>query len=244
MKKTNKIKNQNGFTIMELMIATAVFTTILLVATFALIQIGKIYSKGVNTSATQRTARSITDEVSQAIQFSGSNVSSPTYDAATKRYFFAAGNKCYSFYLGKQLDSSPSATDQSKNVFVRKDISSCALPQATNWSGNDFTELMGQHMRVASFYICSPGQSPCSINTPSAKKTPADSNLYSVGIKVVYGDKDLLCRTDISSGAGSCTSNSTIADTDIPSEYLICKAGAGSQFCASSQIDTTVQKRL
>jgi hypothetical protein len=224
------------------MIATSIFTVILLLATFALIQIGKIYSKGVNSAATQSTARSIVDQVSQAIQFSGSAVNSPAQDATTKRYYFAAGSKCYSYAPGKQLDDTPTGTDQSTNAFVRKDSDTCIPPDAVDWIAsptNKFTELLGPSMRVTNFYICTPGDTSC------AAPTPADSNLYSIGIRLIYGDKDLICSPSISSGAGSCTSNDPIDDTDLATKTdLICKTGTGSQFCAISQISTTVQKRI
>lgn len=233
---------QEGFTIIELMIATTIFTVILLLATFALIQIGKIYSKGVNSTATQSTARSIIDEVGQAIQFSGDIIKTPAEDGTSGVYYFAAGSKCYSFAPGKQLEDDAGAADQSKNAFVRKDGITCTPPDATNWNaatpGNKFTELLGPHMRVATFYICEPGDTTCAV------PTPAGSNLYSVGIRIVYGDKDLLCRSSIASGPDSCSSGDVISDAGLTTNDLTCKLGAGSQFCAVSQITTTVQKRL
>lgn len=63
--------NQRGFTIIELMIATTVFSVVLLICSFAMLQIGRTYYKGIAMSRTQTVSRSIMDEVSQAIQFSG-----------------------------------------------------------------------------------------------------------------------------------------------------------------------------
>ncbi len=62
---------QKGFTIIELLLATAVFSLVLVGATSALIQIGRMYYKGLTTSNTQETARRIMEDVSRNIQFSG-----------------------------------------------------------------------------------------------------------------------------------------------------------------------------
>src|ERR1700677_3100882 len=66
-------QNESGFTIIELLIATLVFSTILLIATYGVIQIGRTYTKGYIGSLTQNTTRSIVDQISQAIQLSGPN---------------------------------------------------------------------------------------------------------------------------------------------------------------------------
>ena len=67
--KMYKIKNrrhhlsyfsgQKGFTVLELMIATTVFSVMLLLTTTGMIQIGKVYYKGLVTAKTQDTVRSI-----------------------------------------------------------------------------------------------------------------------------------------------------------------------------------------
>lgn len=66
-KKEKTIKNTAGFTIVELMIATVVFSVILILITTGIIQIGKAYYKGIIGSRTQETARKITDEVGRSI---------------------------------------------------------------------------------------------------------------------------------------------------------------------------------
>src|SRR5687768_12937296 len=68
MNFTDKPKN-SGFTIIELMIATVVFSTILLIITGGIVQIGKAYYKGVISARTQNTTRQLTDEVTRNLQF-------------------------------------------------------------------------------------------------------------------------------------------------------------------------------
>ena len=60
--------DQSGFTLLELMIATTIFSVILLLCTVGLIQIGKTYYKGSAIVRTQNVARDITDNITQAIQ--------------------------------------------------------------------------------------------------------------------------------------------------------------------------------
>ncbi len=56
------------------MIATLVFSVILTVITVGVISFTNHYYKGVNISATQNTARSIVDTISQAIQFGSAQI--------------------------------------------------------------------------------------------------------------------------------------------------------------------------
>lgn len=66
--------NTRGFTLVELMVATTVFSIIMLMCATAILQIGKIYSKGLNQIKAQETTRAITEEITRAIQFSNVDV--------------------------------------------------------------------------------------------------------------------------------------------------------------------------
>lgn len=48
----NKI-NTSGFTLIELMIATTVFSVVMLISTYGFIKINQYYTKGVNAARTQ-----------------------------------------------------------------------------------------------------------------------------------------------------------------------------------------------
>jgi prepilin-type N-terminal cleavage/methylation domain-containing protein len=87
MKRTNS----KGFTIIELLIATVIFSVILLVITGAIVQFGRIYYKGVVQSRTQERTRAITDSVVRNIQFSEEG--SPTQVGSCYRI----GNQSYNF---------------------------------------------------------------------------------------------------------------------------------------------------
>ena len=74
--------NQKGFTIVELMFSTTIFSAVLLLCLSALVQIGRMYYKGVTTSQTQEAARAVLDELTQAIQLSAGNIKAPVGIAA------------------------------------------------------------------------------------------------------------------------------------------------------------------
>ena len=64
-----RINKQNGFTIVELLIASAVFSFVILGASVAIIQISRLYYKGIIVSNTQTSAKAILDSITQAIQY-------------------------------------------------------------------------------------------------------------------------------------------------------------------------------
>lgn len=231
-KKFIAISNK-GFTIMELLIATTVFSVVLLICTAALLQIGKLYYRGVTEANTQEVARGVTDDISQMIQFSGATVyanhpvSSPTITN------YCIGNKNYSFVTGKQLVDGSPAADQSNHVLVVQNLGGADCTSATpaSFSGK---ELMSPNMRLAKFIICSPGD-PVSASCPVPP--PANSGIYQVNIRVVNGDSDLLCSPSLN----DCNSNNM---TNITQPDLACKSKAGFQFCAVSELSVTVEKSI
>ena len=59
--------NKQGFTLVELLLATAMFSFILLFVTFGIVQISRAYNKGIVVKRTQETARSVIQEMTRAI---------------------------------------------------------------------------------------------------------------------------------------------------------------------------------
>lgn len=96
MKRTNK--PQRGFTIIELLIATAVFSLVLIIFLTALIRISQLFYKGVNLANTQEATRNAIQTISDDVQFSGA---SPNVHAD----FFCVGGHRYSFNTGVQVGS-------------------------------------------------------------------------------------------------------------------------------------------
>ena len=65
------MRRQRGFTVVELMIATGVFSMLLVVILTAVTRIGRMYYKGLTTARTQEVARIVLDDIAQQIQYSG-----------------------------------------------------------------------------------------------------------------------------------------------------------------------------
>lgn len=103
MKRIHKT-NQEGFTIVELLIATAVLSMIILLTTVMITSIGNLYYKGVIQSRTQANARTITDDISQHLKFTDGDVwqSTQVYSGKTINSYCINGAR-YSYIVGVQL---------------------------------------------------------------------------------------------------------------------------------------------
>ncbi|MBI1856818.1 type II secretion system protein [Candidatus Saccharibacteria bacterium] len=172
---------QTGFTIIELLIATLVFSVILLLATSGLLQIGRLYNKGVINSRTQEVARTIMEDISQSIQFNGGNVTPAIMSsgvAPNTSTGFCIGQRRYSMILGKEMAD----TSTSHGLVADTITSSCTtsvaaldLSQTSPPGANNPREFLAPFMRIAYLDVTSYG-----------------NNLYRISLRLAYGDDDLL----------------------------------------------------
>lgn len=204
-----------GFTIIELLVATIVFSMVLLLIAVGVLQFNHAYYSGITQAQTQNTARSILEQISQDIQFSGSQITSPIATGGSDpEYGFCIGSDRYSFRPGWELvDSGPVVKDhQTLHALVKDSPGLCSGMKAQDFTkalSSSSTELLSKYMRV----------SKLSVTAVSGAR-----GLYSVDVRVVYGDDDLLTNPTASNAA--------------------CKVGSGSQFCAVSELSTVVQQRI
>lgn len=226
MKRKARLRGKkHGFTVVELLIATSIFAVVLLVAAFAFLQIGRSYSKGTTEVQTQSAARAVLDDVSQAIQFSGGTYVSPASGVIAGRnaQHFCIGENRYIYTFNEQL------IDNTDHAFVKdKKGSGCPSPYGAAWPvdiNDPIIELLGPRMRLANFEIDDVG---------------GGTRMYEVTVRIVYGDDELLCST----AQGNCNNNNATTFTTNPMPDLNCKTGAGRQFCAVSELSTTVQSRI
>lgn len=220
-------RRQSGFTIVELLIATLVFSMVLIVITVGVLSFTRSYYKGVNQSNIQNTTRGIIESLAQQIQFSGALVTAPGMGGPNGSQSICIGDVHYSYVLAKQLlqSGTPSAT-QSRHVLVVKRGSICDTQPAQDLSitSPNGTELLQPGMRLTKFSVSRIGA----------------TNSYRVTIRVVYGDDDLLC----SPAANDCQEGGPTT-TGLNSPDLACKAGlVGGQYCAESELTTVVKQRL
>lgn len=191
--------NTPGFTIIELLIATVVFSVVLLIVTTGIVQFGRIYYKGVIQSRTQERARAIIEDIAQNAEFSGGNL-----QIAPNRY--CVGNRAYTYLLNQRLTNS-------QRVLVARSGSGCSSYAPMNGSPlpalpSDAVELAGENMILLNLTITQTG------------------DLFTATVRLAY-TPDPLNDLTVVGPTGTCKS-----------------IQRGGQFCAVSELSTTVNKRL
>lgn len=180
MSRFRKISEQ-GFTIIELMIATAVLSTILVIVTAVMINIGRLYYKGLSQARVQSSVRTIADDITQHLELTDKSRTLNTSIIGGRTVsVYCIGNTRYSFITGVRM-----GTQGFSHILWRDELgATCApanLTQTTPSAGG--VELVPDRSRLTIFNV--------SIDSP-----------YSIDVGVAYGDDDLLTGTGL---ATRCT---------------------------------------
>ncbi|HEX5395387.1 MAG TPA: prepilin-type N-terminal cleavage/methylation domain-containing protein [Candidatus Saccharimonadales bacterium] len=228
-------KNSRGFTVVELTIATGVFSIILLLAMAGFIQIGKLFYKGVTITRTNDVSKQTLNSLKNDVSFDilttsyAPQISPLTPTPVSPRRYFCAGTNRYTYILHQKLDADAEATQMNQSGSVSgwnkfallKDTVVSGCPDPFNGSGaiippsssgSTVTELLGDKMRLSSISI---QQLP----------SPNDK-LYTISIKVAYGDDSVLQSP--TSDNPECITDNTV----------------GSSFCFVSDLRSIVRKGL
>lgn len=219
-------RHRAGFTIIELLIATLIFSMVILLITIGVLSFTRAYYKGVNQSTTQNATRLILEDIAQSIQFSGGDVQ-PNLTSNNGSDAFCIGNKRYSYIKGKQLtDETPLAVTQTKYALVSEKLNDCA-----GGAARDLSDAAGMDACIAAKTCTELLRPMMRLSNISIAPTPATStDVYRVTIRIVYGDDDLLVN------AVPVTPASTDAR---------CATGiSGVQYCAQAELTTIVKKRI
>jgi prepilin-type N-terminal cleavage/methylation domain-containing protein len=244
MSRTPKNKKMSsGFTIVELLIATAVFAVVLLVAQASFVQIGHLFYRGVSINQTQDAADHIFQDINGNFQ------TAPSVDGSVKSAtggynYYCIGNTRYTYTINQEVDTSApashapynSTTKTGGNYGILKDIlpgagAACETPcddlsgspcPANSAKLSNPSEILGNRMRLERFDIC---------------QSTTTSNLYNVNIVLAYGDDSTLKYT------------STLAPSDMKCQTgqtyyssVQCQGDTHNDFCAVSSIITAVYK--
>jgi type II secretory pathway pseudopilin PulG len=221
--------SEGGFTIVELMIATMVFSTIMIIASATIVRFTSMFQRGLTETTTQNAARAIIDDISSQLQTTSLNGFTSVTAAPDGTRGYCVQQVRYNYRLGQLI-----GVNGVPGGLVKQDQGlpeGCGDAQGiASVRPTDGQELLGQNMRLAQLAI-----------------DPDPSNsLFAVRVIVAHGDDDLLCSRFVANscqeGAAVLTS-SQFADTGILSG-LQCRAGAGSQYCAVMSLSTTVKRRL
>jgi prepilin-type N-terminal cleavage/methylation domain-containing protein len=214
---------QGGFTILELMIASSIFAVVLLVIAAGILRFSHDYYKGINTANTQAVARGVMSDIIQNIQFGGS-APEPVSNNGIKGY--CIGNTFYTFNY-----DTPKMVSATQSGLVKTDGASCSAATPTVPAPNALDkatqrDMLSEHMRLTRLDI-EPTGSTDSSGLP---------NTWNVSLKINYGDADLYVN-----GSGvTLNESSPVSDW----ATAVCSSKQTTQFCASSQLTTTVTKRL
>ncbi|MBI1952435.1 type II secretion system protein, partial [Candidatus Saccharibacteria bacterium] len=147
-----------GFTIAELLIATSIFSVVLLVGAAAVTQLGRSYYKGVTVTQTQQAAKQIMQNVSSNIRLS--STVSPINSASDDRKYYCVGGHRYSFKLFNMVNTADH--DNSTKFGLIADEPSgdgCGNPFDGSAPLVKPAELLGNNMRLLAFSITAVGSS-------------------------------------------------------------------------------------
>jgi prepilin-type N-terminal cleavage/methylation domain-containing protein len=160
-------RDEQGFTLVELMIATTVFSIVLLLATTGIINIGKLYYKGISTARTQDTTRLVINEVSRSVQLTKRELKS---GSAGQHQAKCMGKDRYTYRINVKVADGNHALWYDEITEGAECVP--ADPDASNGR-----ELLGSNMRLIDFSI---------------KDNPADRTRVEIKVGIAYGDNDLL----------------------------------------------------
>ncbi len=223
-------RDSTGFTIMELMIAIALLSVILLASAEVFVNIGGLLTKGANLANVQDDARNIVSDVSSSIEFGTNQLETASYTYYSPEqltvYAYCIGNVRYSYVIGFPATPPPHVLwkDLMQNDSVcfplnlgenNPDCGGLPLATCSPSQTNSGLELTGPNMALANFTIQQEGT----------------SQLYDISLGLVYGHADLFIQKN---------GKPELVDGD---NYQ-CSEAAGQQFCATSYLTTFATPRL
>jgi len=170
-----KLKNnQAGFTIIELLIASAVFSIVILGASVAIIQIGRLYYKGIVVSRTQTVARDLVESISMQIQYSGASVSGTGETANTGDIgLICIGGYRYMYSKYTRQGGGFLHAGWRDELPCSSPLPNLNLPQPSV-GGKD---LVGENMSILNM---------------SVLPVVGNDGLYNISVTVIYGEHDLV----------------------------------------------------
>jgi len=220
-----KKNKHGGFTIVELMIATAILSIILTLVTVMMIRIGDLYYKGISQTIVQDNVRTITDDVSQHLQL---NDQSPTTATSGSTQAYCINTTRYTYVLNNQIGTNGYIHILWRDTIPNNQSCTTANLAASNPSkrthGTNGTELLANESMLT--YFCIDGED--SSGNPESGCTPGNSP-FNVSVAIAYGNALLTSSPPLLSGSGLSAA---------------CNGQTGDQYCATAHLTTTVAQRI
>jgi prepilin-type N-terminal cleavage/methylation domain-containing protein len=214
MAKRKPLKSQCGFTLLELLIATSVFSVVLMIVTTGVIRLGQSYYKGIVQSRTQETNRAVATDISRAFQFA--NGVKVAGDGDNQ---FCIGDTRYTFFINQPVKD---GAEGLRSERIAPDAA-CNDPSA----GSDRKEMLGNNMRLLRFDV---------------NNVDAQYKTWRIDMAIAYGDSDLLSHytsDETPQGWDGTDVNSPVVRNAVCKSGI-----PGGSFCSTSQLDILVKKRL
>jgi prepilin-type N-terminal cleavage/methylation domain-containing protein len=219
------LRKSRGFTIVELLIATSVFSLVLIVFLTAVLRVGQLFYKGVSMSNTQESARNVLQSISDDLQFTNQAPILP--DPSLNQDYFCIGNHRYAYLLGHQVGSGGGlANDYGlvRETRTCNTVSDGLSPQATD--PNNRIEMLDPGMQINQI-----------------KLTNQANNGVNVKIHIVYYGGDKRVFSSNQSGFINDINNPGYDAYKAPDAQCTGPA-SGSQFCATADYNSTILQRF
>jgi prepilin-type N-terminal cleavage/methylation domain-containing protein len=259
----SEAKSQKGFTIIELMISTVIFSLVLLGASSGIVQIGKKYSKGITYSRTQEVARSTVDEIAQSLQFTSQSIRIPNYPEVVAGSGPASEYNIYNLLFASELSSGPVVLSNEPTPSVADTFYFCIGAKRYSFVLNKQIQTTDSHALWVDEPIAGcanansmapadmtqadpsnpstefPGNNGRELLDKNMRITnlsiiPRDIGLWVISVSIATGDSDLLLYTPYVDGATPTVDGRVSCEGSILS----------SEFCATSEISSNATKRI
>jgi len=147
--------NNSGFTIVELMIATAVLSVILVLVAIVMTNIGRLYFKGSNQAKVQNNVRTISSDIAQRLQLSSGQMAPADDDGSNPVKAYCIGTARYTYVVNEQLGGDDT---EYKHVLWRDRVPAGTCEntidlRSDNPGGTEGVELVTTKSRITHFTI-------------------------------------------------------------------------------------------
>lgn len=238
-------RQQRGFTIIELMIATAVLSTILVLVTVVMVNIGTLYYKGINQARVQDDVRTISDDIIKNIQLSDQSPIGPvSVPGVTNSYAYCVGPVRYTYVLGVQISHQAPGTPSTYYQVLWRDTNPTpgSCPTQVDPTNPSSPQVNLTDSNLASDDSINQGQEMITSNSRLTQFSMTTNSPSTVMVGVAYGDDDLLCNPTLA--PNSCKTLSAMGSWANYSGDVLCKGKTGEQFCSTDSLSSSAIKRV
>jgi len=216
------IKNSKGFTIIELMIATAVFSITLIILAVSLISINHQYFKGISEGNTELAANNILNDVTSAVQFSDGSLVSQS--EPNNSGYFCIGNT--EFYYTLYSIDQPGQTNPL--LEVNKCIN--GMPSSQNCPSQNCTisNLLGKNMQLINFSI---------------NQYQNSMKLFQVKISLAFGRNDQLFCSLVGTNCQAFQTTTQFVNALTANQKVFCLPNNPVDLCSIQNLSTYVSSR-